>query len=143
MSKDFYHPAPKRAAQLRKRKGPRAWYEIALPGSQPVRRARPQIKGRLLAPQVAELVLEKSEAEHLQKKLERNRMRDLPPPCFFFAQCKAQAQCEKQGKAVCEKCAEKLAGQRYPLRAAGRAPIYQHPDELFRAMDYRDTRLRV
>ena len=66
-----------------------------------------------------------------------------PPPCFFFGKCKSRAECEKQGKTLCEACAAKLPGQRYPLRAPSRAPIYGHKDEIFRAMDYRDNRLRA
>lgn len=58
-----------------------------------------------------------------------------PPACFFFRVCKAIAAVEKQGKAVCRACADKLAGREYELRKPTGTPIYPNAHRMAAELD--------
>jgi len=47
-----------------------------------------------------------------------------PPPCFFWKACSARAALDKAGRSVCRRCASRLRGAEYPLRAPSAQPIY-------------------
>ncbi len=61
-------------------------------------------------------------------------------PCFYWKSCRRYAAAEKQGKSVCRKCAERLKGIPYPLRAPSRAPLYLTDWELARDLDMLEER---
>lgn len=61
-------------------------------------------------------------------------------PCFFHQQCRRQAQLEKQGKALCRACADKVNGIEYPLRTPSRDPLYWDSDELALQLGMRESK---
>lgn len=61
-------------------------------------------------------------------------------PCFFHRDCNGTAEMEKQGKAVCRKCAATMNGIEYPLRAPSREPLYRAPEELAKQLGMRASK---
>ncbi len=60
-------------------------------------------------------------------------------PCFFHRDCRGTAEVEKQGKAVCRKCAAGLKGDEYPLRGASREPLYANVRELILQLEMKES----
>jgi len=61
------------------------------------------------------------------------------PPCFFWEKCRNYAQLEKGGKSVCQPCAERMRGLRYPLRPPSREPLYLTGRHAAEALDMVET----
>jgi hypothetical protein len=59
----------------------------------------------------------------------------LAPPCFYFQSCRGYAEIEKNGKSLCHRCAARLRGSEFPLRAPSREPLYSKDRDAAAAMD--------
>jgi hypothetical protein len=56
-------------------------------------------------------------------------------PCFYFGICRRYAEIEKNGKSLCRRCAGRLKGSEFPLRAPSPEPLYSKDRDAAVAMD--------